>query len=164
MKKSMIKGSILCGTMVLVGLNSGLTAQAADSLSGNTNVGAEVTTGDVILKVNSSTDFGQKPLDKVVDFGKKNINYTVTDYTGTKNGFSISAKLGDSDTTRSLKIGDKELSETAVAVVIAGSNTVGPNEGVVEASLIYTDAQDTQKLNSVIEWELTNTTTREISE
>lgn len=163
MKKVIMTGSLVCGTILVMGLSTGLTVQA-DELTGNTAIGAEVIKGDTVLEIDKNTNFGQKSLSDVVNFGTQDINYTVTDYTGTKNGFSISAKLTDTDATRSLKVSGEELSETAVEVVNADTNAVGANVAKVEIGLVYTKAQDTKVFNSTIEWELTKATTKSISE
>lgn len=164
MKKTMITGSVVCGTMLVMGLTSSLTVSADDTLAGSTTIGAEVTKGDTILAIDKNINFGQKPLADKVDFGPQDIKYTVTDYTGTKDGYSISAKLTDEDTTRSLKINGEELSQTPIEVITADANKVGENGATVTAELVYTGAQDTTTFNSTVEWVLTKATTRAIKE
>lgn len=161
--KKVIVSAVLCGG-VLMGMTSGLTAQAADQLDGSTTIGADVTKGDITLKVDTETDFGSKPLSDVVDFGSKDIGYTVTDYTGTTNGFELSAKVMDTDEKRSLKIGEKELSETAQPVVTEANNVVGENTKTVSSALKYTGIEKVQKYTSNVEWNLTKSTTKQISE
>ncbi|HEM7699985.1 TPA: hypothetical protein U2K93_001647 [Enterococcus faecalis] len=161
--KKVIVSAVLCGG-VLMGMTSGLTAQAADQLDGKTTIGSEVIKGDITLKVNDNIDFGVKPLSGVVDFGTKEISYTVTDYTGTTNGFELSAKVMNKDGKRSLKIGDKELSEKAQAVVTEANNVVGENTKTVSSALKYTGIEKVQKYTSNVEWNLTKSTTKQISE
>ncbi|WP_404898609.1 hypothetical protein [Lactococcus garvieae] len=141
-----------------------LTAHADDTLTGTTAVSSEVTKGDVTLKIDTTTDFGQQPLSAVVDFGTTNVNYTVTDYSGDVKGFTIAAKLADTDSKRSLKIGEVELSDTAATVVTTNTNVVGDNTNKVSAALKYTGVEKVQKYASSIEWSLTKGTTRQIAE
>ncbi|MFK4943882.1 hypothetical protein ACFX18_07020 [Lactococcus garvieae] len=141
-----------------------LTAHADDTLTGTTAVSSEVTKGDVTLKIDTTTDFGQQPLSAVVDFGTTDVNYTVTDYSGDVKGFTIAAKLADTDSKRSLKIGEVELSGTAASVVTTDTNVVGDNTNKVSAALKYTGVEKVQKYASSIEWSLTKGTTRQIAE
>lgn len=161
--KKFILSAVLCGG-VLVASSSMLTVHADDTLTGTTAVNSEVVKGDVTLKVDEATDFGQKALSSVVDFGSKDINYTVTDYSGDVKGFTISAKLTDTDDKRSLKIGDVELSDQEAPVVTKASNTVGENTDKVAAALKYTGVEKVQKYASSIEWSLTKGTTAQIAE
>lgn len=161
--KKIILSAVLCGG-VFVASTSMLTAHAEDTLSGTTAVNSEVVKGDVTLKVDEGTDFGQQPLSAVVDFGTKDVNYTVTDYSGDVNGFTIAAKLADTDAKRSLKIGEVELSETAAPVVTKDTDAVGDNTDKVSAALKYTGVEKVQKYASRIEWSLTKGTTRQIAE
>lgn len=163
MKKVVVSAVVCVG--VIMGMTSGLTAaQAADQLNGSTAIGAEVTKGDLTLTVDGTTDFGSQPLSDVVDFGPKDIDYTVTDYTGTTNGFELSAKVTDTDEKRSLKIGDVSLSETAAPIVTEEDNVVGDNVKTVSSELVYTGVKKVQKYTSNVEWNLTKTTTKQISE
>lgn len=161
--KKVIVSAVLCGG-ILMGITSGVTAQAADQLDGNTIIGAEVIKGDITLKVDNTIDFGSQPLSDVVDFGSKDISYTVTDYTGATNGFELSAKVMDTDEKRSLKFGDIELSEIATPVVIEATNIVGENTKTVSSSLVYTGIEKVQKYTSNVEWNLNKSTTKQISE
>lgn len=161
--KKMILSAVLCGG-VLVASSSMLTVHADDTLTGTTAVSSEVVKGDVTLKVDAATDFGQKALSAVEDFGTKDINYTVTDYSGDVKGFTISAKLTDTDAKRSLKIGGVELSDTAAPVVTKTADVVGENTDKVSAALKYTGVDKVQKLTSSIEWSLTKVTTLQIAE
>lgn len=161
--KKIILSIVLCGG-VLLGMTNGLTVQAADTLSGNTEIGAEVIKGDVSLTIDATTDFGSQPLSGTVDFGSKDIYYTVTDWSGTTNGYEISAKLADTDDKRSLKIGEVELSEEAAPVVTKDENSVGENSDKVASSLVYTNVTKVQKYTSTIEWNLTKGTSEQISE
>lgn len=161
--KKIILSAVLCGG-VLVASSAMLTAQADDTLSGTTAVSSEVVKGDVTLTVDNSTDFGQKPLANIVDFGAHDINYTVTDYSGTTDGYTISAKLTDTDAKRSLKIGDVELSDTDAQVVSQSSDQVGDNADKVSATLKYTGVTEAKAYTSSIEWTLTKATTRSIAE
>lgn len=149
---------------ILLGASSAITAHADGTTTGTTTVNSEVTKGDLTLKVDGSTDFGQKPLSSVVDFGTRDINYTVTNYTGETNGFTISAKLSDKDDKRSVKIGEVELSQTAAAVVTKSTDAVGENTDKVSASLKYTGVEKAQKCTFNIEWTLTNGTSAQIAE
>ncbi|KSU19376.1 hypothetical protein [Lactococcus lactis] len=161
--KKFILSAVLCGG-VLVASSSILTVHADDTLKGTTAVNSEVVKGDVTLKVDEATDFGQKALNSVVDFGSKYINYTVTDYSGDVKGFTISAKLTDTDDKRSLKIGDVELSGQEAPVVTKATDAVGENTDKVVAALKYTGVEKVQKYVSSIEWSLTKGTTAQISE
>ncbi|CAK20207.1 hypothetical protein WJ048_04025 [Listeria welshimeri] len=161
--KKIILSTVLCGG-ILMGMMNGLTVQAADTLSGNTEIGAEVIKGDVSLTIDATTDFGSQPLSETVDFGSKDINYTVTDYSGTTNGYEISAKLADADGKRSLKIGEVELSEEVVPVVTKDVNIVGENSDKVTSTLVYTNVTKVQKYTSTIEWNLTKGSSKQISE
>lgn len=162
MKKAILS-TVLCGG-ILMGMTSGLTAQAADQLDGNTTIGADVTKGDITLQVDTETDFGSQPLSGVVDFGSTDISYTVIDYTGTTNGFELSAKVMDTNEKRSLNIGGKELSETAQPVATEANNVVGENTKTVSSALKYTGIEKVQKYTSEVEWNLTKSTTKQISE
>lgn len=162
MKKNILS-AVLCGG-ILVASSSMLTTHADDTLTGTTAVSSEVTKGDVTLKIDTTTDFGQQPLSAVVDFGTTNVNYTVTDYSGDVKGFTIAAKLADTDSKRSLKIGEVELSDTAATVVTTNTNVVGDNTNKVSAALKYTGVEKVQKYASSIEWSLTKGTTRQIAE
>lgn len=161
--KKIILSTVLCGG-ILVASSSMLTAHADDTLTGTTAVSSEVTKGDVTLKIDTTTDFGQQPLSAVVDFGTTDVNYTVTDYSGDVKGFTIAAKLADTDSKRSLKIGEVELSDTAASVVTTDTNVVGDNTNKVSAALKYTGVEKVQKYASSIEWSLTKGTTRQIAE
>lgn len=161
--KKIILSAVLCGG-IFVASSSMLTAHADDTLTGTTAVSSEVTKGDVTLKIDTTTDFGQQPLSAVVDFGTTAVNYTVTDYSGDVKGFTIAAKLADTDSKRSLKIGEVELSGTAASVVTTDTNVVGDNTNKVSAALKYTGVEKVQKYASSIEWSLTKGTTRQIAE
>lgn len=162
MKKRILGLTLLGG--LLIGATNATSAEAADVLNGSTEIGAEVVKGDVTLIVDNKTDFGTQPLSSVVDFGLKDINYTVADYSGTTNGFSISAKLTDIDEKRSLRLDGIELSDVAVPVVTKDSNLVGDNVDKVSSGLIYTGVTKAEKYTSTIEWNLTKATTKQISE
>lgn len=149
---------------ILLGASSAVTAHADGTTTGTTTVNSEVTKGETTLKVDGATDFGQKPLSSVVDFGTRDINYTVTDYTGETNGFTISAKLSDKDDKRSVKIGEVELSQDAASVVTKSTDTVGENTDKVSASLKYTGIEKVQKYTSSIEWSLTKGSSAQIAE
>lgn len=161
--KKVIVSLVLCGG-ITVGILSERIVYADDTLNGSTEVGAEVIKGDVTLAMDSATDFGSQPLSETVDFGAKDINYTVTDYSGTTDGFTISAKLTDTDDTRSLKIGETELSETAAAVITKDSNEVGDNTDKISATLVYTGVTKVQKYATTIEWNVTKASINKISE
>lgn len=161
--KKIILSTVLCGG-ILVASSSMLTVHADDILTGTTAVSSEVTKGDVTLKIDTTTDFGQQPLSAVVDFGKTDVNYTVTDYSGDVKGFTIAAKLADTDSKRSLKIGEVELSNTTAPVITTDTNVVGDNTNKVYAALKYTGVKKVQKYASNIEWSLTKGTTRQIAE
>lgn len=161
--KKIILSAVLCGG-VFVASTSMLTVHADDNLTGTTAVSSEVVKGDVSLKIDSTTDFGKQPLSTVVDFGTRDVNYTVTDYSGDVKGFTIAAKLADTDAKRSLKIGKVELSETAAPVVTKDTDAVGDNTDKVSAALKYTGVEKVQKYASSIEWSLTKGTTRQITE
>lgn len=161
--KKIILSAVVTG-VVITGISSNMKVQADDSLNGNTEIGAEVTKGDVTLVVDSTVDFGTQVLSDTVDFGSRDINYTVTDYSGTVNGFELSAKLLDQDEKRSLKLNGTELSDTATTVVSETSNEFGENEGIVTSELVYSGVENIQTYNSLIEWNLTKGTTSQISE
>lgn len=143
--KKKICATLYVGTLICA--SSITTVHAADTLTATTTVNSEVTKGDITLKVDKAIDFGQQPLSRVVNFGTKNINYTVTDYVGETNGFTISAKLSDVDAKRTVKIGETELSQTATAVVTKSKDVVGDNTDKVSASLKYTGLE---KIKSVL--------------
>ncbi|PGE39011.1 hypothetical protein COM63_31520, partial [Bacillus cereus] len=79
-------------------------------------------------------------------------------------GFTIAAKLADTDSKRSLKIGEVELSDTTAPVITTDTNVVGDNTNKVYAALKYTGVKKVQKYASNIEWSLTKGTTRQIAE
>ena len=163
MNKLMKIGSVVCGGMMAFSFVSNVNA--ADKTNGETTVNSEITQGEVTLTVDGTTNFGQKALAPVVKFGEQDINFKVTDYSGTTDGYTITAKLGDADTTRSLKIGESELSDTQATEVFAkDSHEVGENEGSVKAALTYTGATETRAFTSVINWELTKGSTADIAE
>ncbi|MFK4895354.1 hypothetical protein ACI1TH_00380 [Lactococcus petauri] len=161
--KKIILSAVLCGG-ILISSSTMLTAHADDTLSGSTAINSEVIKGDVTLTLDSSIDFGKKPLANIVDFGAHDINYTVTDYSGNTNGYTISAKLSDTDAKRSLKIADVELSDTDAQVISQSSNQVGDNTDKVSTTLQYTGVTETKTYTSSIEWTLTKATTRSIAE
>lgn len=161
--KKKIKSTLLLGG-ILLGSTFGMSAQAADILNGSTEIGAEIIRGDVILSIDSPTNFGSQPLSAIVDFGSKEIKYTVTDYSGLTNGFTVSAKLTDTDEKRLLKIGETELSETPALVIKKATNKVGENKDKLTSSLVYTGVTITQKYTSTIEWNLSKVNTNQISE
>ncbi|MBF8807314.1 MAG: hypothetical protein IC227_01445 [Enterococcus lacertideformus] len=150
---------LLCGG-ILITSTKAVTVHADDSMVGTTSVTSEVVRGDVILKMDSAINFGQKPLSAVVDFGSKEMNYTVTDYSGDTDGFMITAKLTDADPKRSLTIGDVELSTTAAPIVTKEVNVVGENSEKVTATLKYTGLEKIQTYTSTIEWMLTKGTSQ----
>ncbi|MFC0234312.1 hypothetical protein ACFFIF_09950 [Vagococcus entomophilus] len=163
MKNKYVLMSGLLG-IVLVGLVGGKQALADDTLNGNTAISAEVTAGDVTLDVDKNIDFGKKALADIVDFGSQDIGYTVTDYSGTTDGYSISAKLTDKDETRTVKLGDTVLSTDAAVVVKPTSNKVGENKDKVKAALSYEGVTSVKKFTSTIEWTLTKGRTEQIGE
>ncbi|ODJ58899.1 hypothetical protein [Brochothrix thermosphacta] len=163
MNKLMKTGSVICVGMMAFSFVSSVSAE--DKMNGETTVNSEITKGEVTLEVDATTNFGKKELAPVVNFDDQVINFKVTDYSGTTNGYTITAKLGDADTTRSLKIGESELSNTdATEVVAEATHDVGENEGSVNAALKYTDATETREFTSVINWELTKGSTADIAE
>ncbi|WKF72407.1 hypothetical protein QYM42_08445 [Lactococcus lactis] len=161
--KKMILSAVLCGG-VLVASSSMLTVHAADTLTATTAVSSEVVKGDVNLTVDATTDFGQKALSSVVDFGTKDVKYTVNDYSGDTKGFSISAKLTDTDAKRSVKIGGVELSDSVAPILTKTTDAVGDNSDKISIALKYTGVEKVQKYTSSIEWTLTKATTRQIAE
>lgn len=160
--KKKICATLYVGTLICA--SSITTVHAADTLTATTTVNSEVIKGDITLQVDKTIDFGQQPLSRVVNFGTKNINYTVTDYVGKTNGFTISAKLSDVDAKRSVKIGEVELSQDAASVVTKSTDTVGENTDKVSASLKYTGIEKVQKYTSSIEWSLTKGNSAQIAE
>ena len=163
MNKLMKTGSVICGGMMAFSFVSSVSAD--NTMNGETTVNSEITEGEVTLEVDATTNFGKKELAPVVNFDDQVINFKVTDYSGTTNGYTITAKLGDADTTRSLKIGESELSNTdATEVVAEATHDVGENEGSVNAALKYTEATETKAFTSVINWELTKGSTADIAE
>lgn len=163
MNKLMKTGSVICGGMMAFSFVSSVSA--ADKTNGETTVNSEITQGEVTLAVDAETNFGSKELAPIVNFDDQVINFKVTDYSGTTNGYTITAKLGDADTTRSLRIGTSELSNTdATEVVAEATHDVGENEGSVKAALKYTGATETRAFTSVINWELTKASTTDIAE
>lgn len=132
------------------------TNQTADS--GTTDLTAATTAGDISLTVDPTVDFGSKPLADVVAFGTKEINYTVTDYTGTTDGFTLTAKLKDDDATESLKLDTNELSTTAINIAAPTTDVFGDNAGKTSADLTYTGVKTVTTLTSTIEWNLTKAT------
>ncbi|ATF25653.1 hypothetical protein [Brochothrix thermosphacta] len=163
MNKLMKTGSVICGGMMAFSFVSSVSAD--NTMNGETTVNSEITEGEVTLEVDATTNFGKKELAPVVNFDDQVINFKVTDYSGTTNGYTITAKLGDADTTRSLKIGESELSNTdATEVAAEATHDVGENEGSVNAALKYTDATEKKAFTSVINWELTKGSTADIAE
>lgn len=162
MKKMMIAGTVLLGGL-LSGVASGVTAHAADTTNGSTDIGAEVVRGDVTLTVNQSINFGSQPLAADVDFGSKDIGIYVIDFSGTTNGYTVSAKLTDTDAARILKVAGKELSEQSTEVVIRESNGI-QNQDTVEAELSYNGLTELGTYSSTIEWNLIKATTSQIAE
>lgn len=161
--KTIILRTVLCGG-VLVGMTSGMTVQA-DTLDGNTKLSAEVTQGEVNLSIQEEVKYDAQPLSSSVDFGEKLVEFRVTDYSGTTNGYEISAKLLDNDDKRFVTINSDEISETARTVFIAESNTVGINlPELVEVGLQYKGIEKTMTYTTDIEWTLTKATTEQISE
>ena len=164
MKKLMKTGSVICGGMMAFSFVSSVSA-ADNNTNGETTVNSEITEGEVTLEVDATTNFGKKELAPVVNFDDQVINFKVTDYSGTTNGYTITAKLGGADTTRSLRIGTSELSNTdATEVVAEATHNVGVNTGSVDAALKYTGATETRAFTSVINWELTKASTTDIAE
>lgn len=161
--KKYILSIALCGGG-LVASTASVTVHADDSLTGTTSVSSEVVKGDITLAIDNSTDFGQQPLSDVVDFGTKDINYTVTDFTGTTDGFTIAAKLTDIDSKRSLKLGGIELSDIDTPIIQKATDTFGDNKDKVSAALKYTGVNQVKVYTSSIEWSLTKGTTAQFKE
>ncbi|EUJ41143.1 hypothetical protein [Brochothrix campestris] len=154
-------GSLALLTLMTAGA---VNVHADDVLTGNTTIDAQVTKGDLILAMDEKTDFGTQPLGDKIDFGTKDIAFTVTDFTGTTTGFTLTAQLGDTDAKRSLKVGGVELSETAVTVLSKPTNIIGENKEKVGAQLVYTNVNETKVFQTLVKWQLTNATTKDIAE
>ena len=157
--KKLILSLLLCGGIFSL-LVKPLATHAEDTTTGTTAITSEVVRGDVTLKVDAELNFGKQPLSAVVNFGSKEMNYTVTDYSGENDGFIIAAKLTDTDPTRSLKIGDVELSATAAPIVTKETDIVGENQEKLTATLTYTGLKKVQTYTSTIEWNLTKGTSQ----
>ncbi len=161
--KKIILSAMLCGGMLLGVANSGV-AHAADKLTGNTTATATVTKGDVTLDIDSAINFDPQPLSGDVNFGSQDVNYKVTDYSGDTKGYQLSAKLGDTDATRTVKIGDTTLSDSAAVVASKDSNIVGENADKLSVSLEYNGIKEVKDYSTAIQWNLTKTQTEQITE
>jgi hypothetical protein len=161
--KKIILSAALCGGMLL-GTANGIAVHA-DTLSSSTAVSAEVTRGDVTLAVDPTVDFASQPLAATVDFGSKDINYSVTDYSGETDGYQITAKLTDeADATRTVTVGGVTLSNEAAQVASKTTNEVGENADTLAATLSYTGIKQVKDYSTSIEWNLVNTPADDIGE
>lgn len=160
------KGYVIGGIVCIVGFSAQTTigVKADDVLTGNTTIDAQVTKGDLVIGMDATTDFGQKPLGNKVDFGTKEIAFTITDFTGSTKGYQITAQLADTDKKRSLKVGGVELSEMAATVLTKDSNVIGENKDKVAAQLVYTNLTEMKVYKTIVKWQLTNTASKDISE
>ncbi|WP_339014755.1 hypothetical protein VNN36_12120 (plasmid) [Lactococcus garvieae] len=164
MKKNILS-TILCGSVLLVGTTIATNVQAADVLSGDTAVTSEVIAGDVTLEIGASLDFGTQSLAPTVDFGTQDLDYKISDYSGTTVGYTLTAKTDADDTTRSLKIDDKELSTTDAEIINEATST-GAQETADKftTGLIYTGLTEAGTKDTTITWTLTKGTIRQIAE
>lgn len=162
--KKIIMNTVICGA-ILAGTSATMTnVYAADVLSGDTAVNATVGEGNVTLTVDDTIDFGSQQLSDIIDFGSKDINYKVTDYSGNEFGYSVTAVLGDDDTTRTLNVGGTDLSTTAAEVVTETSSSAGEHPGTLPAALQYEGVTTPGALSSSITWTLTKATSMMIAE
>jgi hypothetical protein len=109
MKKALagvlLAGGVVLGMVALAGPN----AQATSVLTGKTAVAAKTIAGDVTLEVGANLDFSDQPLSEAIDFGTKELELTVTDYSGDANGYTIQAQVDGADDKRVLKIDGKDV-------------------------------------------------------
>jgi hypothetical protein len=163
MKKIFLKALFMGGVLscTIVGNTSIL---AADSLTGKTTVTAKTTAGDVTLAINNKLDFGDQQLSDLIDFGSKEITYHVTDYSGDTNGYSLQARVEDSDANRMLKVNSTDIS--AVGTVDSQGNSLPPitidsvktdifginPDKKVTISLKYSNLKEKSILNTTIDW------------
>lgn len=162
MKKTILSIA-LCGG-ILASVGTAVIVHADDTKTGTTEVTSKVLAGDISLLIDNSVNFGEKTLAKEVDFGSKDVNFTVTDYTGAPKGFTIQAVLKDEDAKRVVTVGDKELSKTATQVYSVKANNNGDNIGKVAATLKYTGLDTAKVYTTNIEWTLSAGTSKAISE
>jgi len=140
------------------------TISAEDNLEGSTAISAQVVAGNTSFSIENEILFDSQTLSNQIDIGLKEIEYVVTDYSGTVNGYEITAKLLDIDPTRTLKVADVELSDASSFIVSSNSNIVGENTGILDVSLEYKGISEAKTYTTIIEWTYSSSHTSEISE
>lgn len=145
--KKLVVSTLLLSSMVLIGVGAN-----AEEANGPTQVNSEVIAGDVTFVINNLVDFGQKPLDASVDFGTKPISYTVTDYSGNAEGFSVTASITGVNEKINLSVGDQVLSSTPAEVLTKSTLSFGANPGEVNSSLSLVGAESLGQYNETITW------------
>jgi hypothetical protein len=183
MKKALagvlLAGGVILGTVALAGPN----VQATSVLTGKTAVAAKTIAGDVTLEVGANLDFEDQPLSEAIDFGTKELELTVTDYSGDANGYTIQAQVDGADDKRVLKIDGKEVNSivptppaadgttpttpdpaatpsSPVEVHVEKTDTFGKNAPVkLPIALTYAGVTEKQGLTFGIAWTLVKGTT-----
>ncbi|MCS8569848.1 hypothetical protein [Pediococcus pentosaceus] len=164
--KKIILSAMLCGGMLLGVANSGV-AHAADKLSGTTTATATVAKGDVTLDVDSTAKFANpQPLSADVKFDGASVGYTVTDYSGDTNGYTLSAKLTDTDATRTVMVGDTPLDPEggATKVVTKDTDKTTNPEETLSLSVEYKGITEVKDYTTTIEWDLQKAQTQQFKE
>jgi len=164
MKKAL--GLLLCGGVLVAGMPT-ISASADDVTTGETALSAYLSRGDMVLGVDKEVNFGQQQLteDANVDFGSKQIAYTVDDFTGKQIGFIISAQAGKKDEDRTLNLNGKNISNEAADVVVQEASQYGRNTGEITAELIFDNLTSINKdVTDTITFTITQGTTAQISE
>ncbi|MBZ6003762.1 hypothetical protein KII95_07000 [Leuconostoc gelidum subsp. aenigmaticum] len=165
----MNKAAIVATGILAVGMIVGplTSVNADDTLNGTTNVTSEVTRGDLSLKVADSVDFGKQVLSPVVDFGTKGIDYTVTNYTGELDGYTISVKADADVSERSFKVGDvsnASATDATAVTVAAEDDQNGDKLGTADSALSYAGLKTIGKYNTELTWTLTQGTPEQFAE
>jgi len=140
------------------------TISADDNLREKNTMSAQVIGGDFSFSIENALIFEAQTLSSHIDIGSKDIDYVVTDYSGTVDGYEITAKLLDTDPTRILKIDDVELSDVSNIVVLTDSNSIGENSDTLNISLEYRGISEAKTYTSIIEWTFSSSQTSEIFE
>ncbi|WP_429960513.1 hypothetical protein [Enterococcus sp. AZ012] len=140
------------------------TISADDNLREKNTMSAQVIGGDISFSIENAVIFESQILSSHIDIGSKDIDYVVTDYSGTVDGYEITAKLLDTDPTRILKINDVELSDVSNIVVLTDSNSIGENSDTLNISLEYRGISEAKTYTSIIEWTFSSSQTSEIFE
>lgn len=168
MKKIVLRTLFIGGITLGLSIFGNTAVLAADSLTGKTDIAAKTIAGDVTLMIDGTVDFKEQPLSPEINFGSQDLNYTVTDYSGSTNGYILQAQLEDQDMNRTLQVDGKEISTTGTekddqgneipttptSVVDKATDVFGDNTDKLPVTLKYKNVTEIKDLTTKIEWTL----------